>query len=258
MSRFPTWLIVALSGSLGILFLLVVIGIITSFTEDATAPDKIEPNATAKAEASPMPTEVVEQPMTENDILCDNHRDLLFWGLVSEGHDPYVEIASIQVPLPSSERYNADYYRDIRALVPCNDHTLAVSFVPGDTFEMLLAIRKSHFPDIGDFSPYLYCERAKKITDTIATALERAEPTAPKVIEEQIAVIRELDVGGRLSDEHAYLLAFADALEAALSDIEATSKGAAPADKSRMNAVTNSANALTPVMRDVCDPSIIN
>ena len=191
-------------------------------------------------------------------MLCENHRELSGWGIVSEAHDPYVELASLHIPLPNSPRYNADYYRDIRALVPCNDHRLAVTFVSGSTFEELLTINKKHYPDAGVFTPYLYCERAKKITDIIATALEQIGPMTPEVIEEQVAVIRELDVGGRLSDEHVYLLAFADALESAMPDMESISAGSPPADMTRIDAVTDAYNTLAPVMRDVCDPNVIN
>ena len=215
-------------------------------------------SSTTTSELSTTPESVVEQRVTENDLLCENHHEFSYWSIVSEGHDPYVELASLQVFLPNSPRYNADYYKDIRALVSCNDHILAVTFVSGQTFEKLLVINKKHYPDAGDFSPYLYCERVKKITDIVATALEQADSTTLQVIEEQVEVIRELDVGGRLSDEHAYLLAFADALEAALPDMESINDGVPPIDMTRIDAVTNASNALAPVMRDVCDPSIIN
>ena len=258
MPHFPTWLIITVASILGIIFLFVVIGVIASVPEDETTLTQTEPTSTPTPEVSPTPRSVVEQRVTENDLVCENHRELSHWGIVSEAHDPYVELASLQVPLSNSTRYNPDYYQDIRALVPCNDHILAVSFVAGDTFEKLLVIHKRHYPDAGVFSPYLYCERVKKITDLIATALEQMVPTTPQVIEEQVTVIRELDVGGRLSDEHAYLLAFADALEAALPDMESIIVDNIPTDMTRIDAVTDASNALAPVMRDVCDPSIIN
>ena len=54
MSRFPTWLIIIVSGTLGILFLLIVIGVIATVTED-TSPPISAPTATPMPTLAPSP-----------------------------------------------------------------------------------------------------------------------------------------------------------------------------------------------------------
>ena len=61
----------------------------------------------------------------------------------------------------------------------------------------------------------------------------------------------------RLEDEHAYMLAFADALEEAIPEMEALVVGQS-FDQAKLDAVTDAANTMSPVARDVCDPNVIN
>ena len=72
------------------------------------------------------------------------------------------------------------------------------------------------------------------------------DPSAIAQIEEQIAAIRDIDPAGKLEDEHAYFLAFADALEAAIPDMESIIAGTPPADMTRIDAVTDAFNTLVP------------
>ena len=187
---------------------------------------------------------------------CEVHKKFPRWYIIDAGG----RIPSIEIHLPNSDKYKAEYYYAVLEIVPCPEDTLATSIVDSAVWDQVKELQAIYTPEQVGLTPFQYCAKGRGISGIIASALERAEfdPSAISQIEEQIAAIRDIDPAGKLEDEHAYFLAFADALEAAIPDMKSIIAGTLPADMTRIDAVTDASNALAPVMRDVCDPSIIN
>ena len=220
------------------------------FQECTILSDKPDPTSTATSTPNPIPTSI------NDPLVFANHREFSRWGIIDAGG----RIPSIEIHLPKSDKYNAEYYHAARKLVPCNENTLPTSIVDSVVWDQVKELQAIYTPEQVGLTPFQYCAKGRGITDIIASALERAEfdPSAISQIEVQIVAIRDIDPAGKLEDEHAYFLAFADALEAALPDMESIVAGTPPTDMTRIDAVTDASNVLVPVMQDVCDPSIIN
>lgn len=212
--------------------------------------DKPDPAPTATSTPDPISTSI------HDPIVCANHREFSRWGIIDAGG----RIPSIEIHLPKSDKYNAEYYHAARKLVPCNENTLPTSIVDSAVWDKVKELQAIYTPEQVGLTPFQYCAEGRGITGIIASALERAEfdPNAISQIEEQIVAIREIDPAGKLEDEHSYFLAFADALEAAIPDMESIIGGTPPTDMTKIHAVTDASDTLAPIMWDVCAPSIIN